>query len=155
MHVTWNEILCRYSPEIRRNAPEACLHIWFFDDTEKVCTKLQFSPPAPEVLRHGCKKPELRVSRAKIPASFQSTIIITVIDLSGNTLRVGCSLLCNAEKVTSVSETAEFQWIPPDYVASNFFYKLTRSQTSPCGKKNPQLISQRYCYWWNWVKNTP
>lgn len=69
MHVTWNGTLCRYSPETRRNAPEACLHIWFFDDTEKVCTKLPFSPPAPEVWRRGCKRSELRVSTATTPAS--------------------------------------------------------------------------------------
>lgn len=72
MHVTWNETLSRYSPEIRRNAPEADPHIWFFDDTEKVCTKLQFSPPVPEVLRHEGTKTELKVNTAKIPASFQT-----------------------------------------------------------------------------------
>lgn len=72
MHVTWNETLCRYSPESRCNAPEAYPHTWFFDDTEKVCTRLQFPPPAQEVLRHERKKSELRASTAKIPASFQN-----------------------------------------------------------------------------------
>lgn len=70
MHVTLNETLCRYSPETRRNAPEAYPHIWFFDDTEKVCTKPHFSPLAREVLRHEGKIVEPVLSTTKIPASF-------------------------------------------------------------------------------------
>lgn len=70
LFVTWNETWCRYSPENRHNAPEACLQTWFFDDTEKVCTKPQFSPLAPEVLHHECKETELELNTAKTPAPF-------------------------------------------------------------------------------------
>lgn len=154
LHVTWNETLCRYSPENRRNAPEAYPHIWFSDDTEKVCTRPQFSPPAPEVLPHERTEAELRLNTAKNPASFQKESYSHKY-IWEYALRGRCYLLSYAEKTpqnTIVSELpaaiSPATWHPTSSTGP-------QSQNIPQKKKKQKGILCVYCYWWIWLKNTP
>lgn len=49
LFITWNETLCRYSPEIPRNEQEPCLHILSYVNTGEVCASPQFPRQAREV----------------------------------------------------------------------------------------------------------